>query len=338
MKNKHVTIKQVAEKAGVALGTVSHVLNGTAPISAETEARVREAITELNYVPNITARSLRSKHSKMIGILVPNLNNSFYSRILSTFTDLAFAEGYVVQIFGYEYSIGKELQILHTLSGNSLDVVIILNGCGDEEGIRKLMTAGKQVILADRISSIDGINSIRFDNRQGVSAAVRFLKQKGYRRIGYLSEPLSLSNVNERMLAFRESFRKQYDQEPSHIFLCEDFRLDALQNGYRYMKELLNSRQKSDLPDSFLATSDLLAMGAIKACRELGYKVPGDFGFISFDNLDISPFVSPALTTIEQNQVQMGTELFDLVCRLQKDNTIKAQIVLPQTLIVRESC
>ena len=140
------------------------------------------------------------------------------------------------------------------------------------------------------------------------------------------------------MLAFRESFRKQYDQEPSHIFLCEDFRLDALQNGYRYMKELLNSRQKSDLPDSFLATSDLLAMGAIKACRELGYKVPGDFGFISFDNLDISPFVSPALTTIEQNQVQMGTELFDLVCRLQKDNTIKAQIVLPQTLIVRESC
>lgn len=339
MRSRSVTIKQVAQRAGVTIGTVSHVLNKTASISAETTARVEDAIRELNYVPNITARSLRSKRNKMLGILVPNLNNTFYSRILSTFTDLAFAEGYVVQIFGYEYSVEKELQIMNSLSNDSLDVVIVMNGCQDEEGIRRLRDAGKQVILADRSTGVSDVSSIRFDNKQGVAQAITWLKQKGYQRVGYLSEPLALSNVQERYEAYRDSMTAAYGSvREGDIWLCEDFRLDALNNGYQYMKRVLEQKEKQELPDAFLATSDLLAIGAIRACRECGYEVPADFGFISFDNLDISSFVSPALTTIEQNQVAMGTALFELVKTVRGSGGMQEQIVLPQTLVVRESC
>ena len=353
MKSKKVTIRQVAERAGVTIGTVSHVLNDTATISAETTARVKDAIRELNYVPNVTARSLRSKRNKMLGILVPNLNNNFYSRILSTFTDLAFAEGYVVQIFGYEYSVEKELQILHTLASASLDLVIIMNGCGDEEGINRLRAAGKQVILADRDSGTEGVCSVCFDNRQGVWKAIELFQRKGYQRVGYLSEPLDLSNVQERYQAYGEAMEKAYGGiREEDIFFCEDFRLDALNNGYRYMKQVLESREKEQLPDAFLATSDLLAIGAMRACRECGYEIPADFGFVSFDNLDICSFVSPAMTSIEQNQVAMGTALFELVKELHKDGgqsrstqeqstweqSAMRRIVLPQKLIERESC
>jgi len=338
MRSRRVTIRQVAERAGVTIGTVSHVLNGTATISAETTARVRETIKELNYVPNITARSLRSKRSRMLGILVPNLNNTFYSRILSTFTDLAFAEGYVVQIFGFEYSVEKELQIMNTLANDSLDIVIVMNGCGDEEGIRCLKEAGKQVILADRASLSEEVSSICFDNQQGVTQAIRLLKEKGYQRVGYLSEPLALSNVQERYEAYQEAMLAEYGGvRREDVFLCDDFRLDAMNSGYRYLKRVLETAEKESLPDAFLATSDLLAIGAIRACRECGYEVPVDFGFVSFDNLDISSFVSPALTTIEQNQVAMGNALFELV-REVRGSSEQKQIVLPQKLIVRESC
>lgn len=345
--NKRITITQVAERAGVTIGTVSHVINGTATISAETTARVREAIEELHYVPNITARSLRSKKSKQVGLLIPNLNNSFYSRIASTFIDMASEKGFVVQILGYEYSLAKELQAIDSLASNSVDIVIIMNGTGDEAGIQRLLEARKKVILADRDSDISGVNCVYFDNKKAIFEAVGLLKQKGYKKIGFLSEPLSLTNVQERFEAYREALEAHgYAFHENQVRICEDFRLNAMTNGYRYMKSLLQTgkiqaeaaARETDIPDAFLATSDLLAIGAIKAFRECGYAVPGDVGLISFDNLDISSFVDPALTTIEQDQVLMGQELFRIVEAISENEAMKEKSILPQRLVVRESC
>lgn len=338
-KRNRVTIRQVAERAGVTIGTVSHVINGTATISQETSERVREAITELHYVPNLTARSLRSKKSKVVGLLIPNLNNSFFSRISSTFIDLAFENGYIVQILGYEYSLEKELQAIGNLASDSVDIVVILNGFGDEKGIKQLLDARKKVILADRTSDIPGVNCVCFDNRSGVTAAVKLLKTNGYQRIGFLSEPLALTNVQERFAAYQaalEEFGYTFSQED--VFICESFRLNAMTNGYNYVKEILQSYKKSELPDAFIATSDLLAIGAIRAFRECGYSVPGDVGMVSFDNLDIASFVDPGLTTIEQNQTLMGKELFRMVKAISENEAVSDKVVLPQNLIIRGSC
>lgn len=338
-RKNRITIMQVAERAQVTIGTVSHVINGTAPISAETQARVREAIRELNYVPNTTAQTLRSKKSKLVGFLIPNLNNSFYSRISSAFIDLAFENGFIVQILGYEYSPEKEMQAINSLVSNSVDIVVILNGCGDEDGIRRLLDARKKVILADRISEIPGVKCICFDNSRTIFDAIALLRKKGYRKVGFLSEPLDLTNVRDRFEAYREALAVSgYEFSEENVFICEGFQLNALQNGYRYVKEILDSRSIGELPDAFIATSDLLAIGAIKAFRECGFSVPGDVGLISYDNLDISSFVAPPLTTIEQNQKMLGEQLFETVRALSENKEVEDKIVLPQKLIVRESC
>ncbi len=336
---KRITMRQVAERAGVTVATVSHVINGTAPISPETTKRVRDAIREYHYVPNMTAKSLRSKKSKLVGFLIPNLNNSFYSRISSTFIEQASENGYIVQILGYEYSVEKELQAIDSLVSNSVDIVIILNGYGDEEGIRRLLDAGKTVILADRVSDLPGVNCISFDNRKAIIEAVALLKEKGYRDIGFLSEPLALTNVQERFDAYRDALATHgYEFKEDNVLICESFRLNAMVNGYRYIKGILSGSGDAGIPDAFIATSDLLAIGAIKAFRECGYQVPGDVGIISYDNLDVAAFVDPGLTTIEQNQVMMGMELFRLVKEISENGNRGINTVLPQKLIIRESC
>ena len=140
MKNgKRVTITQVAERAGVTIGTVSHVINGTASISKETTKRVYDAIKELNYTPNVLAKSLRSKKNYTIGLMIPNLNNSFHSKIASVFVDRAYELGYSVQIHGYEYSLDRERRELARLEGNNIGVVIIFNGHGDEKEIKSFI-------------------------------------------------------------------------------------------------------------------------------------------------------------------------------------------------------
>ena len=155
-ENRRATMKDVARRAGVTIGTVSHVINGTAPISEETTARVREAIRELNYVPNLAARHMRRKEKRQIGLLIPKLNNNFYARIASVLMEDAYQEDYTVLMLSYEYSSEKEKRGLVNMVQNDTETIVIVNGEDDENSIRKLVASGVHVILADRRSTIPG--------------------------------------------------------------------------------------------------------------------------------------------------------------------------------------
>lgn len=338
-KSKRVTITQVAEAAGVTIATVSHVINGTAPISVETTARVNEVIERLHYVPNMTAKSLRSKRSKSIGVLIPDLNNNFYYRILSVFSSLAFEHGFMVQIFGYEDSAEKELEAIYNMASNSLDTVIILNGREDEKGIRHLLDLRKHVILADRNSDIPGVTCLYYDNSKAIFDAVKLLKETGCKSIGFLAENPEFGNVRERLSAYKEALR-QYDlpYKETMIYSYSKPFAGAMLNGYHAVLENMTSIPKENMPDGLIAMSDLLAIGAMKALDELGYLIPEDIKIISYDNLNISSFVRPALTTIEQSQTVMGEELFRVVQAVYEGRSVENKIVIPQKLIVRESC
>ena len=338
-KNERVTIKHVAAAAGVTIGTVSNVINGTAVVSEETKAQVKAAIEELHYVPNMTAKFLRSKKNKSVGILIPDLNNSFYYRVLSAFINQAFGNGYIVRIFGYEYSLEKELQIIDSLIGDSVDIVIILSGIGDEAGIQRMLNAGKKVILADRNTNLEGVKCLYYDNYQEVFRAIGLLKEKGYQNVGFLSEPSTMPNVGEREKAFREAVVAHgLPLREENIYMLDNYSQFVLVNGYEYVKRLLDRKEKSEIPDAFLVSSDLMAIGTIKALKERGLKVPEDIGIIGFDNLDISSFVEPNLTTIEQDQEAMGCALFRMVQAMYEGEEIEDKVILQQKLIVRDSC
>ena len=155
-------MKDVADRAGVTIGTVSHVINHTASISEETTRRVRKAIEELNYVPNNIARNMRAKTNNRVGLMIPNLTNNFHASIASLFVDLADQNNYVVHIMGYEYSVDREKDELRSLMEYNVGTIVIVNGFGDEKFIDELLDRGIQMLSFLFIYNI-GVNTVRFN-------------------------------------------------------------------------------------------------------------------------------------------------------------------------------
>lgn len=337
-KSRRATMKDVAERAGVTIGTVSHVINHTASISEETTRRVQQAIKELHYVPNVLARDMRTKTNNRVGLLIPNLTNNFHARIASSFVNLADQNKYVVYILGYEYSVEREKYELLSLMEYNVGTIVIVNGFGDEPYIRELLDRGIHVILADRRTEIEDVSYVEFDNKKVYRELIPFLQERGYRSIGYISEPLDLINVKDRYDGWIEAMETcgcPVDQK--YIYISKRFCLDNARNGYLYVKELLKNKRREELPDVFIASSDLLAVGVMRALYEAGYQVPGDIGVVGCDNLQISEYLQPGLTTIMQDRELLSQELWKMI--LAKNNGEDVEnVVLPQSLIIRESC
>lgn len=336
---RKVTIRQVARRAKVSVGTVSNYLNGTAVVSKDRSERIQEAIDELDYIPDMLASSLRRKSSRDIHVLTPNLNNGFYTNIISSFMNYAYQAGYTTHISGYEYSSEMEKRHLRSLETSKPGtVVIIFNGYNDETEIKRLIKKDIHVILADRQNMIQNTSGIRFDNHEVIYEIIEFLKEKEYKSVGLLTELTRLENVKRRRDSFVEAMKFFGCENPeSFVYERESLSLDKLRNGYLYMKEILENHSKEELPQAWIATSDYLAIGLMRAVREKGYSIPGDFGVVGYDNLELSAYVSPKLTTVSQDQKLFGQKLWEAVEHYNETGST-SDILLPQKIVIRESC
>ena len=331
-------MEDVAQMAGVTIGTVSHVINGTATISAATTARVKEAIEKLNYIPNAAAQNMRRKENRQLGLLVPKLTNMFYSEMANAIMVEADKEHYTMMICGYEYSLEQERKELYNLLQNNVETIIIVNGHDDEEYIRELVGQGVHVILADRRSDERGISYVAYNNVVTAERIVDFLRGKGYESIGFISEPLALNNLWDRFVGYKAGLEKYgYSYQEGYVHISEKFRHGHAKNGYLYMKELLENHKKEELPAAFMVSSDMLAIGVIKAIVEAGYQIPGDFGIVACDNLEISAYLQPSLTTIKQDQIRLAQELWKQVAAYRTGKPVR-NTILEQELVVRNSC
>lgn len=336
---KKVTISHVAREAKVAVGTVSHYINGTASVSEEKAKRIAEAVEKLKYSPNTFAGSLRRKNSNMVYILTPHLDNSFYTSIISVFMRLADVDGYIVNISSYEYSLEKEKKYLDSiLSSKPGTIVIIFNGNNDDKEIERLIERGIKVILADRASKISNVSTVSYENHKIMKDIIDFLMSRGYEKIGLFMETPVLTNLKERYDAYIE-WMQSYGVKnlEGNIFSKPELSLDKVKSGYLYMKEILESVPIEKLPRGWITSSDILAIGMIRAFNEAGYQVPKDFGVVGFDNIQISGYVMPRLTTAMQNQECFAEELWKVTKAVGKGEE-EIHIVIPQELIVRESC
>lgn len=331
-------MKDVAEKAGVTIGTVSNVINHTAGVSEKTNKKVLDAIRVLDYVPNSIARNMRLKKNHLVGLLIPNLTNNFHSRMASSFVDCAEKDGYTVLILGYEYSLEREKKALKILYENNVGTIVIANGSRDEKAIQKYMNQGIRFVLADRRTELPGVSYVEFDNVKIMHEIIGMLHKKGYSRIGFISEPLNLTNLTDRYKGYKEAM-KHYGHEfkEEDVFVSERLCLNNIENGYLYMDALLKENKKEKLPEVFIISSDLQAIGAEKAILDHGYRIPEDFAIVGCDNLKISNYVSPRLTTINQDRVLLGERLWNLV-KSKNENMEIENITLQQSLVMRESC
>lgn len=329
------TIKDVARAAGVSITTVSHVINDTRFVSDELRARVLAAMEELDYRPNILARSLRRGETKTIGLVVPDNSNPFFAEMARTVEDLGFAAGYSVILCNSDDNLAKEAAYIDVLITKQVDGVVFIASGSSQEHLADLSQQGIPYVVVDR--EIDGSLAavILVNNELGGYVATRHLIELGHRRIACITGPSQLTPSADRVRGYRRAVREFRIVEDEELIVPGDFRA---QGGEAALEGLL---QVSPPPSAVFACNDMMAIGVLRAARNAGLRVPGELSVVGFDDIPLASAVSPALTTVAQPTTELARHSVRLLlARMQnsQEDQPTQRIVLNPKLIVRDSC
>ncbi|MGG3838335.1 LacI family DNA-binding transcriptional regulator [Paenibacillus thiaminolyticus] len=322
------TIKDVAEKAGVTVTTVSRVLNNRGYISQETRDKVYRVMDELQYRPNEIARSLSKKRSMMLGLIIPTIAHPFFAEMTNYIETYAFSLGYKILLCNSRLDRVKEKEYINMLKSHRVDGMIMGSHTLDVQEYVKLR---QPVITFDR--QIADIPYISSDNYQGGVLAAQLLIDRGCRRIAHISGNLSLDMLgNRRLEGFLDTLRK-HALEPLVIELGTDV---FESSGYESMiRSLL---EKEPEIDGLFASSDIIAVHVMKVCSSLGIKVPERMKLIGYDDISLASLVEPELTTIRQPLEAMSRLAVDLIDKLIQGENVQMENIVPVTLVERKTC
>lgn len=326
-------IRQVAERANVSVATVSRVINGSGYVSPELQERVFTAMRELNYELNAAARSLRSQETRIVGVLVPQLDHPFFSA-LSYAIERTFAKhGYNIFICSAEEDSNKEKDYTLMMLRQRVDGVIIGPTGYSEANLKKLLEQDIPVVLVDRDFPELEVNRVVTNNFKGGYDGARHLFELGHRHIGVIGAHEYSGARAQRTNGLLQAFA---DFAPdNHPTLMLSSQLHQFEQGYDNTKQLL--QQNPDLTAIF-ALTDVLAVGALRAANEIGLRVPQDISIIGFDDIALASFVVPQLTTVAQPIYSIGETAARILLRHMVDTGQPAEAVEFDTqLIVRAS-
>lgn len=326
------TIKDVAALAGVSFTTVSHVLNDTRPVSADARRRVLAAVEEIGYLPSAVARSLRKSETKIIGVLVPTVNNPYFAELVVGVEECCRQAGYSVFLCNSDNDPKRQQQYMRTLLEKRADGLLLCSA-GDAETLARIFRQSTvPAVTVDR--AVPGARSDRVgvNNQDGAYKAVRHLLDLGHRRIACISGPGEFEVAGARVEGWRRALL-EFAQQPEEALLVEsDF---SSAGGHDATRQLLRAR-----PDitAVFASNDMMALGALRAAAELGLRVPQQFSVVGFDDVELSGFVYPALTTVGCSIKELGREAARvLIDRIDNPGAPLKDVQLTPRLVVRES-
>ncbi len=285
-----VTIHDVARQVGVSVQTVSRAINGHPDVSATTRAAVQEAARALGYAPSPLARSLRGGRSGMIGLLIPDILNPHYAEQARQIQIAAREAGYVLVISNTDYDAEVELAELRIFVANRVDGILSMTGRKDPALAGIVRAAGVPTLGIDDLTPAE--------DDPGTYAALRHLIALGHRRLAYITEPPELDVVRARLNAFRHALAAHgLPVDPGMVVTEATLRTNKLEGGYRAMEHLLDAGYQ---PSAVCTSSDLLAIGVLRAARERGLRVPEDVSVIGYDDILQASFTDPPLTTVNK--------------------------------------
>lgn len=295
-----ITMKDVARKAGVSLGTVSNVINDAAGVKEVNREKVRQAMKELGYIPNLAAQSFRTSRSKTLGLVIPTITNPYYPAIAQGVADTATRNGYQTIICHSERSHDADLKNLETLISNRVAGIILIKTLLTVEEINRFAQHAPFVLVDQQADCTVKFDLIMTNNHQGVVDAVDALYELGHRQIAYLAGDLKFLSSVERLDSYLHAMTRHRltpigDQDTSGTFSWE--------YGQKRAMELLNAPEP---PTAIICANDLLAMGVYKAADRLNMSIPADLSVIGCDDIDLCQFVKPELTTIYQPKYEQG--------------------------------
>lgn len=341
-----VTSKDVAIKAGVSRATVSCVLNNSkrVRISPETRKKVLEAAAELKYYPNVLAQSLKTKRSKIIGLVIPSITNPFFPSIAQGVEDVAVEHGYNLFLCNSFRNRDKESSYIDALASKQVDGIIFASMTYSAQAIQRLQDSDVRIVAFDRRISLEDVDAVLFDNRKGAEIAVEHLISLGHKNIAFLSGTTQVSSRQARLDGYKASL-ENHGLSVNPKFILQDkhheyenrrsnYEIDV---GYRLGKQLI---EKNPEVTAIFAVNDMTALGALKAVRSLGLKVPRDISLVGFDDIMMSELTDPPLTTVAQPKYEMGRAAAELLISRLEDEKASARhlLVFPPELIVRKSC
>lgn len=333
--SKRVTMSDVAREAGVSLMTVSRVINGKGDVSSETRERVLQVISNLEYRPSGIARSLATKETLTIGLVVPDVSNPFFADITRGVEHLAYFNGYHVFLCNSEENPNRELTIIQSLEEKRIDGLILCSSRLDDEMLANALANMPPVVLINRRLQRNGdgnFDSIILDDEQSGRLSTQHLIQSGHRRIGFLAGPATSFSGASRRTGFLAALEEaNIEPEPGWIHHC----LPSVDGGYEATSSLL--ADYSQLSGLF-CFNDLVAVGALQACDELGRCVPQDLAIVGHDDIPLAALVSPALTTCRVPRYELGTMAVNALMELFQGHPGEChQSVLQPELMIRES-
>jgi DNA-binding LacI/PurR family transcriptional regulator len=331
--NSGATIKRVADHAGVSIATVSRAFADPETVSQELRGRVHEAARALNYRPSRAARTLRVGTSQTVGVVIPDLQNPFFTDVVRGIDIVLQTAGYTLLLSNADEDAARERNILETLRAEGVAGIIFVPINDSRGGYRQLLAPPVHTVAVDRLPLNLRADLVTVDNVEGTRVGVAHLARLGHREVALLGGPSRHSTAMEREQGYRHALRAAGLPLRPELIYRGDFREGG---GYDGMKALMALPRR---PSAVFVANNLMTLGAFRALHEAGIRIPDEVSLVGFDDMPWATSLNPPLTAVSQPSREIGSAAADLLLdRIARPDRAVRHLILETTLIVRASC
>ena len=330
-----VTVREVAQAAGVSVTTVSRVVRGERYVRPEVREAVQAAMSDLDYRPSTLARQFREQRSRVVGFVVPDISEPFYAGILRGVEKALRPQGFIVAIHDTDERASLEADAVSALlDGRAAGLIVASSGPWPALLRRRFEREQVPVVAIDNV--LDGlqVDAVYLDNEVGAALLTRHLAEHGHERIGFVGGILTESSGAERLAGYRATLIDAGLPTDERLVVTGDWRYESA----RYYA--LRIMHEPDPPTAVVAANHVIALGVMKAARSLGWRIPEDLALVSFDDLDVAELLDPPLTGLRRDVEAMGATAAVLLYEqlYPKEERTTRQVRLPHEFVARRSC
>lgn len=332
---KNISLKKVAEKAGVSIATVSRVINNSPNVNPQTRIKIEKIIKDLKYSPNRVAKRLRNRNasSNLLGVLIPDIQNPFYVEVLRGIEDVAYKNKYALIMCNFAQDEKKESLYLDILQSESIDGLIAAPTHEKDQNVIHLVKGGLPIVCVDRgLVDVD-VDVVQVENKKGAYTAVDHLAKKGYKRIAYISGIPKIPSSRDREQGYKDALTDNNLTIDKELIKYGDSRHES---GVKLCKELL---ALPNPPDAIFTGNNLITLGALETIHTKGLNIPKDIAIVGFDDMYWSISLNPPLTAVRQPAYEIGKCAAEqLISRINSPERPTSHMILKTELMVRNSC
>ena len=330
METKQITIKDIAQKAGVAVSTVSRVLNGKDRVSPETRQRVQQIIDEYDYVQNAAAVSVVKRKTNMIGVIIPEIQNPFNASIVYGVDKVCKTRGYNICVFSTDDKVADEERLIRSVVSPLVDGIIAIT-CTDG---RIYLGGRKPVVLVDRGLGADDFDEVVIDNMGGMHRACDYLIKKGHRKIAYISGPLEFTTGLGRLQGFRGCMEEHgIPIDEDNVYVGDWFVAD----GRRATQKILERNSAGAGVTAILCSNNLICKGCIEVLHEAKVAIGEDISLLGFDENDLVHYTTPKITYVARPTYEMGEKAAEMLLeKIASEKSYLGQKMVMRTRLIEQ--